>query len=67
VRRGDVMADKAKELKKGDPCPNCGGELAVATGVPDKDGRALYRCRSCGYATRFDADVTREAPAKPAK
>jgi transcription elongation factor Elf1 len=61
------MADKAKDLKQGDPCPNCGGELAAVAGAPDKDGQTLYRCRSCGYNTRFKAAATAEAPASTKK
>jgi len=51
-----------KALKQGDPCPNCGGELAAVTGAPDKDGQTLYRCRQCGYNARFKAAAA-EAPA----
>lgn len=60
------MADKPKELKQGDPCPNCGGELAAVPGAAAKDDQALYRCRTCGYSARFKAaEGERQAPAKP--
>jgi hypothetical protein len=49
------MAEKPKDLKQGDPCPIDGGELVLVEGAAAKDGMALYRCRSCGYNTRFKA------------
>jgi predicted RNA-binding Zn-ribbon protein involved in translation (DUF1610 family) len=70
-------------LKRGDACPNCGGELKAAR-VPSEEQRRraedrefrdplppdmdnaseaqrrslgeLFRCQTCGYATRFAAE-----------
>jgi len=46
------------ELKKGEPCPSCGGVL-VARKEPDsaaekiKDAGELYKCAGCGYLARL--------------
>ena len=61
------MAEAPKELKQGDPCPNCGGELAAVAGAPDKDGKPLYRCRQCGYNARFKAEAAAAPAARATK
>lgn len=58
------MVDKPKELKQGDPCPVDGGELVAVAGAAEKDGLALYRCRTCGYNARFKATEPAAAASK---